>query len=60
VAASFFAWRAPDLLRQLSHASMLLRAAGKSAIFNGAGIFHQVPRWDRSRLDGRRGLVEVL
>jgi pyruvate,water dikinase len=45
---------------ELSHASILLREAGKPAIVNVAGIWQSVRDGDRVRLDGRRGLVEVL
>jgi pyruvate,water dikinase len=45
---------------ELSHASILLREAGKPALVNVPGVFHQVSDGDRLRLDGRRGVVEVL
>ncbi len=45
---------------ELSHASILLREAGKPAVINVAGIWQAVRDGDRLRLDGRRGLVEVL
>ena len=44
---------------ELSHASILLREAGKPAVINVAGIWHAVQNGDRVRLDGRRGLVEL-
>jgi pyruvate,water dikinase len=45
---------------ELSHASILLREAGRPALVNCAGIFRQVRTGDRLRLDGARALVEVL
>jgi pyruvate,water dikinase len=45
---------------ELSHASILLREARKPAVVNCVGIFRQVKTGDRLRLDGARGLVEVL
>jgi phosphohistidine swiveling domain-containing protein len=45
---------------ELSHASILLREAGRLAIVNCAGIFHQLCTGDRVRLDGSRGLVERI
>jgi pyruvate,water dikinase len=45
---------------ELSHASILLREAGRPAVVNCAGIFDQVRTGDRLRLDGVRGVVEVL
>jgi pyruvate,water dikinase len=45
---------------ELSHASILLREAGKPAVVNVAGIFARLRDGDRVRLDGRRGRVEVL
>jgi pyruvate,water dikinase len=45
---------------ELSHASILLREAGKPAVVNCAGIFRQVNTGDRLRLDGAQGVVEVL
>jgi rifampicin phosphotransferase len=45
---------------ELSHASILLREAGRPAVVNCAGIFRQVRTGDRLRLDGARALVEVL
>jgi phosphohistidine swiveling domain-containing protein len=45
---------------ELSHASILLREAGRPAVVNCAGIFRAVATGDRLRLDGVRGLVEIL
>lgn len=45
---------------ELSHASILLREAGRPAIVNCAGIFREVRTGDRLRLDGPRALVEIL
>jgi pyruvate,water dikinase len=45
---------------ELSHASILLREARKPAVVNCVGIFRQVRTGDRLRLDGARGLVELL
>jgi pyruvate,water dikinase len=45
---------------ELSHASILLREAGRPALVNVTGIFAQVETGDRVRLDGRRGTVELL
>jgi pyruvate,water dikinase len=45
---------------ELSHASILLREARKPAVVNCVGIFRHVKTGDRLRLDGARGLVEVL
>jgi pyruvate,water dikinase len=45
---------------ELSHASILLREAGRPAVVNCAGVFRQVRTGDRLRLDGTRALVEVL
>jgi pyruvate,water dikinase len=45
---------------ELSHASILLRETGKPAIINVTGIWNAVRDGDRVRLDGRRGLVELL
>ncbi|HEX4966751.1 MAG TPA: PEP-utilizing enzyme [Thermoanaerobaculia bacterium] len=45
---------------ELSHASILLREAGRPAIVNCAGIWRQVSTGDRLRLDGKRGRVEIL
>jgi phosphoenolpyruvate-protein kinase (PTS system EI component) len=45
---------------ELSHASILLREAGRPAIVNCGGIYRQVQTGDRLRLDGALGRVEVL
>jgi pyruvate,water dikinase len=45
---------------ELSHASILLREARKPALVNAAGVFRAVRAGDRLRLDGRRGVVEIL
>jgi phosphohistidine swiveling domain-containing protein len=45
---------------ELSHASILLREARKPAVVNCAGIFRRVQTGDRLRLDGTRGVVELL
>lgn len=45
---------------ELSHASILLREAGRPAVVNCAGIFREVRAGDRLRLDGPRALVEIL
>jgi pyruvate,water dikinase len=45
---------------ELSHASILLREAGKPAIVNASGIWQEVNDGDRVRLDGVKGVVEVL
>ncbi|HYX24807.1 MAG TPA: PEP-utilizing enzyme [Thermoanaerobaculia bacterium] len=45
---------------ELSHASILLREAGRPAIVNCAGIWRAVAPGDRLRLDGGRGVVEVV
>jgi rifampicin phosphotransferase len=45
---------------ELSHASILLREAGRPAIVNCAGIYKAVASGDRLRLDGGRGVVEVV
>lgn len=45
---------------ELSHASILLREARRPAIVNCAGIWRAVSDGDRLRLDGGRGMVEVL
>jgi pyruvate,water dikinase len=49
-----------ELGGELSHASILLREAGRPAVTNCAGIFAQVHSGDTLRLDGRRGVVEVV
>jgi pyruvate,water dikinase len=45
---------------ELSHASILLREARRPALVNCTGIFRQVQTGDRLRLDGARGLAELL
>jgi pyruvate,water dikinase len=45
---------------ELSHASILLREARKPAVINVAGIWQALRDGDRVRLDGRRGVVELL
>jgi phosphohistidine swiveling domain-containing protein len=45
---------------ELSHASILLREAGRPAIVNCAGIYRGISSGDRLRLDGGRGVVEVV
>ncbi|HYO12166.1 MAG TPA: PEP-utilizing enzyme [Thermoanaerobaculia bacterium] len=45
---------------ELSHASILLREAGRPAVVNCAGIFRAVATGDRLRLDGGRGRVEIV
>jgi phosphohistidine swiveling domain-containing protein len=45
---------------ELSHASILLREAGRPAIVNCAGIYRAIAQGDRLRLDGGRGVVEVV
>jgi pyruvate,water dikinase len=45
---------------ELSHASILLREAGRPAVVNVTGIWAAVRTGDRLRLDGRRGVVEVI
>ena len=45
---------------ELSHASILLREAGQPAIVNCEGIMRHVRAGDRVRLDGARGVVEIL
>jgi pyruvate,water dikinase len=45
---------------ELSHASILLREARCPAIVNCAGIWRAVATGDRLRLDGGRGVVEVM
>jgi pyruvate,water dikinase len=51
---------AADLGGELSHASILLREARKPAVVNCTGLFREVRTGDRLRLDGARGLVELL
>jgi pyruvate,water dikinase len=45
---------------ELSHASILLREARRPAIVNCAGIYRRVSNGDRLRLDGPRGVVELI
>lgn len=45
---------------ELSHASILLREARRPAVVNCAGIWRAVSNGDRLRLDGGRGLVEIV
>jgi rifampicin phosphotransferase len=45
---------------ELSHASILLREARRPAVVNCAGIYGAVSDGDRLRLDGGRGVVEVV
>jgi pyruvate,water dikinase len=45
---------------ELSHASILLREAGKPALVNVAGVCAAVKTGDRIRLDGIKGVVELL
>ncbi|HKI06255.1 MAG TPA: PEP-utilizing enzyme [Thermoanaerobaculia bacterium] len=45
---------------ELSHASILLREARRPAVVNCAGIYRAVSTGDRLRLDGGRGVVEVV
>jgi pyruvate,water dikinase len=45
---------------ELSHASILLRESGRPAVVNVTGIFRRVRTGDRLRLDGRRGVVELI
>jgi pyruvate,water dikinase len=45
---------------ELSHASILLREARRPAVVNCAGIYEAVSDGDRLRLDGGRGVVEVV
>jgi pyruvate,water dikinase len=49
-----------DVGGELSHASILLREARRPALVNCTGIFRQVRTGDRLRLDGARGLAELL
>ncbi len=44
---------------ELSHASILLREAGRPTIVNCAGIYKAIAQGDRLRLDGGLGVVEV-
>lgn len=45
---------------ELSHASILLREAGRPAVVNCSGIYRAVTTGDRLRLDGAQGIVEIL
>jgi rifampicin phosphotransferase len=45
---------------ELSHASILLREARKPAIVNCTGIWRNVQSGQRLRLDGSKGMVEIL
>jgi pyruvate,water dikinase len=45
---------------ELSHASILLREAGRPAVVNVTGIWAAVRTGGRLRLDGRRGVVELV
>jgi pyruvate,water dikinase len=45
---------------EMSHASILLREARRPALVNCTGIFRQVRDGHRLRLDGPRGVVELL
>lgn len=45
---------------ELSHASILLREARRPAVVNCAGIWGAVATGDRLRLDGGRGVVELV
>jgi pyruvate,water dikinase len=45
---------------ELSHASILLREARLPAVVNCDGIFRAARAGDRVRIDGARGLVEIL
>jgi pyruvate,water dikinase len=49
-----------ELGGELSHASILLREARRPALVNCAGIYREVRPGARLRLDGARGLVELL
>ena len=49
-----------ELGGELSHASILLRESRRPAVVNCAGIFREVRTGARLRLDGARGLVELL
>jgi pyruvate,water dikinase len=44
----------------LSHASILLREARKPAVVDAAGGWQALREGDWVRLDGRRGMVELL
>jgi pyruvate,water dikinase len=45
---------------ELSHASILLREASRPALVNCCGIYRRVRSGDRLRLDGSRGVAELL
>ena len=49
-----------ELGGELSHASILLRESRRPAVVNCAGIFREVRPGARLRLDGARGLVELV
>ncbi len=49
-----------ELGGELSHASILLRESRRPAVVNCAGIFREVRPGSRLRLDGARGIVELL
>jgi pyruvate,water dikinase len=49
-----------ELGGELSHASILLREAGKPAIVNCRGVFGELVDNERVRLDGARGVVERI
>jgi rifampicin phosphotransferase len=49
-----------ELGGELSHASILLRESRRPAVVNCAGIFREVRPGARLRLDGPRGLVELV
>lgn len=49
-----------DLGGELSHASILLREARRPAVVNCRGIFRAVRTGTRLRLDGAKGIVEVI
>jgi pyruvate,water dikinase len=51
---------AAEIGGELSHASILLREARRPAIVDCAGLFAAVATGDRLRLDGKRGVVELL
>jgi pyruvate,water dikinase len=51
---------AAEIGGELSHASILLREARRPAIVNCAGLFAAVSTGDLLRLDGEKGVVEVL
>jgi pyruvate,water dikinase len=49
-----------ELGGELSHASILLRESRRAAVVNCGGIFREVHSGVRLRLDGARGLVEIV